>query len=336
MAREKKEPSGVKGEDLMEEGTLRGFDQEYLSPSPQGTSDMPHRSTSNGNSNRETPITPDAEIGAPLAGQNDDERKPSARSAAISAANASGSLPNFKDQVSDRDEQQRSPNQNCVLASAPGVLIEQGEAQSAIVAEAIVESSSDAKDHAKDLRKQVVWAVALVVGLAVVAAAVTVAVLVLSNKDGDGDARPLPPSEVAPASSPSPTMVPLNLVGCLGLFDESTSVCCPETCGRCGGAGCPDLEGGPSNCCTSDILENEENFYCSDTNPPPCVVRDCLGLFDESTSVCCPETCGRCGGEGCSGLEGGRFNCCTSDILENEENYYCSDTNPPPCVVNTN
>lgn len=49
---------------------------------------------------------------------------------------------------------------------------------------------------------------------------------------------------------------------CLG------DVCCPRSCGRCGGSGCHRRPGGGENCCFSRI--KEAGKMCS-SNPPPCV-----------------------------------------------------------------
>jgi len=195
MVREKKEPIGVK-EEFLEGG---------IASVGQGTDE----DGSGGRSSLAPFLTPDVESGAPFTG-DDDERKPSARNVAISAANTSGSLPNFKDQVSDPAERRnaRRPNPNGGVASALGVPVidEQNEdlPPSTVVAQAIMESSS----ATTDLRKHIVWAVAFVVGLVALAVTVTLAV-VLSSKDGGGDDRSVSqPQPSAPPVSVSPTPAP--------------------------------------------------------------------------------------------------------------------------------
>jgi len=199
MVREKKEPSGVK-EEFLEGGSVL-LDARRSAPAKQGRTD---EYRSGGRSFLAPALTPDVETDAPIAG-DDDERKPSARTVAIAAANTSGLSPNFKDQVYNQEEREcaRRPNRNGVVASAPGVPVihEQNEEPlpSTIVAQAIVESSSASTT---DLRKHIIWAVAFVVGLVALAVTVTLTV-VLSNNDGGGDAPNLALNKPATQSSTS-------------------------------------------------------------------------------------------------------------------------------------
>eukprot|EP00903_Cladosiphon_okamuranus_P021365 g19635.t1 len=50
---------------------------------------------------------------------------------------------------------------------------------------------------------------------------------------------------------------------------ETADVCCPLSCGKCGGAGCSKLGEG---CCTRRVKESGD--LCSETNAAPCVIRD--------------------------------------------------------------
>lgn len=107
-------------------------------------------------------------------------------------------------------------------------------------------------------------------------------------------------------------------------------LCCPKTCGDCGGDGCSSRPGGAESCCTSDIIA--QNKDCG-SNPPPCIIpvpKDAIcGRVRGDTIVCCPESCGVCGGDGCSGRPGGLFNCCASSILTTGKD--CKDDGPP-CI----
>ena len=47
-------------------------------------------------------------------------------------------------------------------------------------------------------------------------------------------------------------------------------VCCPETCGQCGGLGCGARPGESNDCCGGVILSND--LSC-DAHPAPCVLR---------------------------------------------------------------
>ena len=46
--------------------------------------------------------------------------------------------------------------------------------------------------------------------------------------------------------------------------------------------------------------------------------------------ACCPKTCGRCSGPGCSSLPGGADDCCSGPI---EKSGRSCDTSDPPCVI---
>eukprot|EP00903_Cladosiphon_okamuranus_P017296 g15937.t2 len=56
----------------------------------------------------------------------------------------------------------------------------------------------------------------------------------------------------------------------------------------------------------------------------------CDGI--QSGDACCGETCGECGGSGCSGRGNGAEDCCTGNILDS--GILCSDTGgAPPCIL---
>lgn len=70
---------------------------------------------------------------------------------------------------------------------------------------------------------------------------------------------------------------------------------------------------------------------CSQTSKPDAMaVSTCSnGLAGyEASNVCCPVSCGTCGGLGCGSLGDG---CCTSDVLESGD--MCSTTGSAPCVI---
>eukprot|EP00752_Nemacystus_decipiens_P007693 g6876.t1 len=112
---------------------------------------------------------------------------------------------------------------------------------------------------------------------------------------------------------------------------ETNDVCCPLSCGECGGSGCSSRGEG---CCTSDVKESGD--LCSVTMAAPCNID---GDVDDSTcsnglpgyetnDVCCPLSCGECGGSGCSSRGEG---CCTSDVKESGD--LCSVTMAAPCNI---
>ncbi|CAM9975342.1 unnamed protein product [Ectocarpus sp. 13 AM-2016] len=62
--------------------------------------------------------------------------------------------------------------------------------------------------------------------------------------------------------------------------------CCSVSCGQCGGAGCENLEGGASECCSHDVLAT--NNLCSETGVAPCVlgpVSEVDGAADADTTT---------------------------------------------------
>lgn len=63
--------------------------------------------------------------------------------------------------------------------------------------------------------------------------------------------------------------LPDNLLWCAaGII--SGGVCCPSKCGACGGSGCSNKAGVPSDhCCISDIKESKA--MCKETSPP-CII----------------------------------------------------------------
>ena len=117
-------------------------------------------------------------------------------------------------------------------------------------------------------------------------------------------------------------------------------VCCPTRCGSCGGSGCGSRPGGPSNCCSGSIVDS--GVVCGTA---PCILsgnsggsggggstattgnRDPAAICNQK--VCCPASCGACGGSGCGSRPGGAENCCTSHVLRSGNSC---DSFAPPCT----
>ena len=55
------------------------------------------------------------------------------------------------------------------------------------------------------------------------------------------------------------------------------------------------------------------------------------GVSDNGGNVCCPKSCGTCGGTGCAKRDGGRKNCCTGVI--SKKNKKCDEVSAAPCVL---
>lgn len=169
-------------------------------------------------------------------------------------------------------------------------------------------------------------------------------------------------SSEEPTASVSPSV---SAVAIPGSEEEENQlcnemVCCPSTCGKCGGAGCQRRPGGADNCCSRSILAN--GIYC-DTSGVPCIRpkgeeapetflkpspsasasastsgsedgNDDDGTEEYDTGacnakVCCKSSCLQCGGRGCSRRDGGSENCCTRKIKKSGR--YC-ETDLPPCI----
>eukprot|EP00752_Nemacystus_decipiens_P015180 g13520.t1 len=114
---------------------------------------------------------------------------------------------------------------------------------------------------------------------------------------------------------------------------EANDVCCPLSCGECGGSGCSSRGDG---CCTSDVKDSGD--LCSVTMAAPCNIDGDSADGDavcsnglpgyEANDVCCPLSCGECGGSGCSSRGDG---CCTSDVKDSGD--LCSVTMAAPCNI---
>ncbi|CAM9566238.1 unnamed protein product, partial [Ectocarpus fasciculatus] len=137
---------------------------------------------------------------------------------------------------------------------------------------------------------------------------------------------------------------------------QDKTVCCPVTCGQCGGSGCSGAPGGEESCCTSTILEAGEE--CGE---PPCVIgesaptpapaptpepeptpdtttmctADTEGVLSDNGKVCCALGCnGQCGGPGCSSFgtpDLGGESCCAGAITD--AGVMCGGGQGAPCLV---
>jgi len=122
----------------------------------------------------------------------------------------------------------------------------------------------------------------------------------------------------------------------IGLLPASGKFCCPESCGSCGGPGCSQRPGGASACCvtnieTSGVSCDESNAPCIVSNPEPQMDPTCEnGLLSDNGEFCCKDSCGSCGGPGCSQRPGGAAGCCVGHI---ENSQVSCDDSIAPCIV---
>lgn len=115
-------------------------------------------------------------------------------------------------------------------------------------------------------------------------------------------------------------------------------VCCPLSCGTCGGADCSRRDGGARNCCEADIRLFDS--VCSGPNDSPCI-RSPEFIFSTGIDnsylqycngrVCCATSCEQCGGAACSSFTGGAENCCNSRILSSGK--FCNGHEDFPCIL---
>ncbi len=47
--------------------------------------------------------------------------------------------------------------------------------------------------------------------------------------------------------------------------------------------------------------------------------------------ICCPTSCGECGGSGCSSRPGGAESCCESGMKDSDR--YCDEIGEAPCII---
>lgn len=63
-----------------------------------------------------------------------------------------------------------------------------------------------------------------------------------------------------------------------------------------------------------DNFTVRSGLHVTGTRGPSCEIFD-EGTLSHSGGVCCDDSCGACGGTGCSSLPGGASSCCTGTIL---------------------
>ena len=156
-----------------------------------------------------------------------------------------------------------------------------------------------------------------------------------------------------------------------GIQSSTGGICCPTTCGVCGGARCEESPGGPEQCCglgirqTHGFCTSPTQTACRMPTPEPTVLAEPKFGFKvdigftqpqwgnppqtlhshtawcangvrgvkSQENVCCPGMCGQCGGAACASLPGGFDNCCTSTIVAT--NTSCADGAATSCIVPT-
>jgi len=79
--------------------------------------------------------------------------------------------------------------------------------------------------------------------------------------------------------------------------NQDTTVCCPASCGTCGGDGCGGRPGGAENCCTGHIVRS--NSFCTSDGDTSCIIpggNDDNNEPDTPTQndSDCPDTCSTC------------------------------------------
>ncbi len=136
-----------------------------------------------------------------------------------------------------------------------------------------------------------------------------------------------------PAGVPDPTCSE-------GIITQN--ICCNPGCSACGGSSCGTDPLMGENCCGGPIIASgrlcdETGFPCVISDPPtPAPVEASPSPADptcangvSSQNVCCPASCGTCGGTGCSSRPGASL-CCGGTVLS--LGLSCDDSGPP-CTI---
>jgi len=123
-----------------------------------------------------------------------------------------------------------------------------------------------------------------------------------------------------------------------GIIDYySHTVCCPKSCGVCGGYGCETRPGG-ANCCaypikaSGNVCRSDWDTHCVIQAHPKCE----SGILSPDNKVCCPKECGRCAGWGCEKRPGGATKCCETVIGPRRvmcTSPYQTACNMPPLLI---
>jgi len=118
-----------------------------------------------------------------------------------------------------------------------------------------------------------------------------------------------------------------------GIIDSNAKLCCNKMCGTCGGPGCEMRPGGATQCCANPI--KEAGNVCRSDSDVHCVIKahpKCeSGILSWSKNVCCPKSCGRCGGPGCERRPGGPNACCTQNIEPTRK--ICQTSGQTACIM---
>ena len=111
------------------------------------------------------------------------------------------------------------------------------------------------------------------------------ACLLAVPRPGEQGLAPLPTygeKVAAPAQTPEPTPDPhatdwyphgeVKQFCKEGITDRQRTVCCPKTCGECGGGHCANQPGGAAACCHEDIMHGNGINYCETETNVTCVM----------------------------------------------------------------
>ena len=92
---------------------------------------------------------------------------------------------------------------------------------------------------------------------------------------------------------------------------------------------------------TVAALLDKARFFFSEFLPPahgptpaPDAKKVCErahGILGNDQVACCASSCGKCGGEGCASLPGGKYACCEGEVEKSRQE--CSAVEKAPCVV---
>ena len=171
--------------------------------------------------------------------------------------------------------------------------------------------------------------------------------------------KPPPPSPLPPPPSPPPPSPPFSPplppatwcdTGLWGL-GGADGVCCPSSCGKCGGLDCAELPGGHASCCPAGLIA--AGHYCTTIEETSCLIPNVgvplppasppnvprtwcdtgvLVNLGGGAGACLAAMCGPDAGRpGCNKLPGGPTQCCKGPIIA--AGRTCEDYDDTLCLL---
>jgi hypothetical protein len=135
-------------------------------------------------------------------------------------------------------------------------------------------------------------------------------------------------TQMAAAPTQMAIGVPEGVYKCIDKYHRCTDTWCNDNCNHAGAAFCP------ASYCRKIATGSPPS-----TAPGSCPTGGLEGKIAQlfgGGKVCCPKTCGTCGGKGCASRPGGPNNCC---VGAGKKTYGITGigrscaTHAPPCMI---